>query len=266
MKTIIEVNNRRKSRNAEHYQLYSSFQSIISEGFATKYKLVEPRNRFVASFAKENDAYLQNQAYEGTKLIDEKNEVCDRRYRAFDLAVQSKQLADAPNEVAAAERIIFLMTPYKGAPQKPHAENIAMVKDLVEQLESDKYAADIETLGLTAQVASLKSSVMEFETALSNRAGERLARIAADNMKAIRPVVEQDFADLATLISASYLMNTYIEVNTVRAAEIEVVIDAVNAEIVRFQDTLARRGIGSASQPGKDEETPKEDDDKPVVV
>lgn len=271
MKTILKVTYLGNARNAEHYQLYSSFLTIITEDFATKYKLTAARARFATSFAKENEAYLKNRAYEDTKLIDEKNTACDRRYRAFDLAVQSKLLGDTAAEVKAAERITFLMSPYKGAPNKPHAENIAMVKDLLEQLESDAYSTEIETLGLTTLVASLKTSVKEFEAALSKRASERLARVSSDNLLSIRPVVEQDFADLAQLITAIYLVATYVDKDTERVAEVEKVIDAVNAEIIRYQDTLSRRGIRNASSPGKDEETPDapgkdEEDDKPVVV
>lgn len=276
MKKIIDVANRSRARNAEHYQLYSSFLKIITEDLAKRLKIEKPRSRFAASLAKENEAYLQNQKYEGTRFINEANTVCDRYFRALDLAVQYKQLSDNIDEVKAADRISFLMDPYQGAPNKPQAENIAMVKDLVEELESDKYASDVETLELTTLVASLKSSVEVFEDAISGRAGERMARILSDNMKTVRPIVEQDFATLAEYISALYLVTYDIDVDITRSTELEPVIDAVNAEIIRYQDTLARRGIGSSSSLGKEEETPDEggdsgteggdDDDTPIEV
>ena len=58
----------------------------------------------------------------------------------------------------------------------------------MEKLQSDKYAADIATLGLTADVADLRQSAEQFQAALSAKANERLARASAANMKEIRPV------------------------------------------------------------------------------
>ena len=257
MKQILQVKYGAQSRNAEHYQLFSGLLAIATEEFATTYKLTSFRAAFAASFAKENEAYLQNQAYEGTKTVEKANETCDRRFRLFERNVEVGELSDEPAEVEAAERIAFAMKPYKGAPSKPHAENIAMVKDLVEVLESDKYAADVETLGLTSVLASLKQSVVDFETAYAARAGERLARTSMDGMKTIRPVVEQDFANLAALITALYLVAAHVDNDAERATALEAVVDQMNALILDYHKKLARRGIGSSSQTvSTDPETP----------
>ena len=218
MKQVETIKYAGLSRNAEHYQLFSGLLAAVTEEFATTYKLTPFRTAFATSFAKENEAYLQNQAYEGTKTVEKANETCDRRFRLFERNVEVGELSDEPAEVEAAERIAFAMKPYKGAPSKPHAENIAMVKDLVEVLESDKYAADVETLGLTSVLASLKQSVVDFEAAYAARAGERLARTSMDGMKTIRPVVEQDFANLAALITALYLVAAHVDNDAERAA------------------------------------------------
>ena len=270
MKQVETIKYAGLSRNAEHYQLFSGLLAAVTEEFATTYKLTPFRTAFATSFAKENEAYLQNQAYEGTKTVEKANETCDRRFRLFERNVEVGELSDEPAEVEAAERIAFAMKPYKGAPSKPHAENIAMVKDLVEVLESDKYAADVETLGLTSVLASLKQSVVDFETAYAARAGERLARTSMDGMKTIRPVVEQDFANLAALITALYLVAAHVDNDAERAAALGAVVDQMNALILDYHKKLARRGIGSSSQtvstdpeaPDTEEpETPEEPDE-----
>lgn len=274
MKQIMTIKYGSYARNAEHYQLFSGLLAAVTEEFATTYKLTPFRTAFATSFAKENEAYLQNQAYEGTKTVEKANETCDRRFRLFERNVQVGELSDEPAEVEAAERIAYAMKPYKGAPSKPHAENIAMVKDLVEVLESDKYAADVETLGLTSVLASLKQSVVDFEAAYAARAGERLARASMDGMKTIRPVVEQDFANLAALITALYLVAAHVDNDTERATALEAVVDQMNALILDYHKKLARRGIGSSSQTvstdpegdgsettDPDEETPEEPDE-----
>lgn len=248
MKQIMTIKYGSYARNAEHYQLFSGLLAIATEEFATTYKLTAFRTAFAASFAKENTAYLQNLAYEGTKTVEKANETCDRRFRLLERNVEVGKLSDEPTEVEAAERIAYVMKPYKGAPGKPHAENIAMVKDLVEALESDKHASDVETLGLTSVLASLKQSVVDFEKAYAARADERLARTSMDGMKAIRPIVEQDFANLASLVTALYLVAAHVDNDAERAAALEAVIDRMNALILEYHKKLARRGIGSASQ------------------
>lgn len=269
MKKVLKITYCNAARNPEHYQLFGILLSLFTEDLATKYQLTAFRNRFVSSFAKENEAYLQNQAYESTKTLEETNLTCDRRFRSFSLGVQSKSLSDIAEEVDAAERVLFGMKPYQGAADKPYAEEIAMIKDLVGLMESDKYAADITTLGLDASLAALKQAVGEMEVALSAQANERLARKSNDSMKAIRPVVEQDFADLAEMISALYLVAAYVDNDAEKGAELSALIDSMNAEISRFLDTLSRRGVGRPSkpatnpEPGTGEETQPEPEPEP---
>ena len=258
MKEVSLINYIQKARNAEHFQLYSSLFALATPELAEKYGLTTYRNVFATAFENENRAYLANQSYTLTSVVNEKDALCDRRFRAFDLAIQSKQLSDAADEAAAASRLAYAMKPYKGAPNKPQAENIAMVKDMVELFE-EQYATDVETLGLTTQLANLKQVVEEFETALYGRADERLARVSVDNMSTIRPKVDAAFADFAKLFSACYLVAAYIDNDSEKAAELEEVIDSMNARILYYHDTLARRGIGTVSgtDTGGDEPTPE---------
>lgn len=278
MKNVIEVMYSRKSRNAEHYQLYSSLLVDFPEELAIKYNLTEPRSVFAASFARENDAYLRNQAFKWTKAISGKNVVCDRLFRSLSLYVQSKQLSSNAEEVKDAEHLLYLMKPYMRVNEKPQAENIAMLKDLVDALESDQYADSVDRLNLTNQVAELKTAVAEFETVYRNRSSEKLARSSSGKMKEIRLVVDQDFAELAKAISALYYVIVSIEKDTAKAAELGEVIDKMNSAIKEFHDTLSRRlssipkqkdpDTGGPDNPGEEEPDLPDDaeDDLPVEV
>ena len=78
-----------------------------------------------------------------------------------------------------------------------------------------------------------------------------------DGMKTIRPVVEQDFANLAALITALYLVAAHVDNDTERATALEAIVDQMNALILDYHKKLARRGIGSSSQTvSTDPETP----------
>lgn len=259
MKKISERKYLSYARNGEHFNLFQTLKGCIPQATAEELKLMAVWSVFADALDKENEAYLNSQKYENTVPLDEANRACDQRFSAFSLNVRAKVKSFVTETKQAAERVNFVLDVYKGAASKPHAENIAMVLDMTEKLQSEKYATDIETLGLTADVADLRQSAEQFQAALSAKANERLARVSAANMKTIRPVVETAFTDLADLITAIYLVAAYVDKDTAKAAKVEAIIDKMNAEILRLIDTLNRRGAGAKPEvPTTDPTTPTE--------
>lgn len=280
MENILDIKYRRQCRNAEHYYLYSSLLAEVTEEFAEKYNIKAFRSAYADAFAKENDAYLQNRAYKGTSTIDTKNTVCYRQFRAFNLIVNSKQLGDNPEEIKAANAILYLLKPYNKVIRKPLTESIAIMKDLVDALESEEYMAHIETLNITKEFEALKKASNEFELAYNVRSNEKLARTTMLKMKETRPIVEQSFINLADAISSLYIIATYIDKDTEKKTELGQIIDRLNAIINEFHTTISRRlslakpkvpsNDDNLPVPEPDEENPsepdEEEDDKPIEV
>ena len=67
MKQILQVKYGAQSRNAEHYQLFSGLLAIVTEEFATTYKLTPFRTAFATSFAKENRPICRIRRTKGRK-------------------------------------------------------------------------------------------------------------------------------------------------------------------------------------------------------
>ena len=128
----------------------------------------------------------------------------------------------------------------------------ALEKENEAYLNSQKYAADVEKLGLTNEVVELRQSAERFQTEVSIRANERLTRTYRVNMVQIRPVVEKAFADLADLITASYLTAAYMDRDAEKAARIEQIIDRMNAEILRTIETVTRRSARAKGKTAED--------------
>ena len=254
MKKVSERRYLSYARNAEHYDLFQTLKSFISRATAEELKVLAVWLVFSDALEKENEAYLNTQKYEETVPLKEANKACDVRFSAFTLNVQAKKKSFVEATKQAAERVNFVLGAYKGAASKPYAENTAMVLDMTEKLQSEKYAADIETLGLTADLEDLRQSALVFRKALTAKADERFARASAANMKAIRPVVEAAFSDLADLLTAIYLVAAYVDNDEAKAAKVEVIIDKMNAEIFRMLETLSRRGAGA--KPGSPDAAP----------
>ena len=264
MKTVLERKYLSYARNGEHFQLFQALRKVLPQEMAEELKIKDSWQVFNNALEQENDAYLNSQKYENTLPLGEANKACDVRFSAFSMNVKAKAKSYVAEVAAAADRIAAAMEPYKGAARKAHAENIAMVLDMTEKLQSDKYAADIATLGLTADLEDLRQSAILFDAALSAKANERLARISAANMLEIRPVVEAAFSDVADLLTAIYLVANYVDKDAAKAAKVEAIIDKMNAEILRLIETLNRRGAGAKVEtPSTDPTTPTDPEPEP---
>lgn len=200
---------------------------------------------------------MGNQGYIQTESVLEKSTATNLRFRALDLAIQSKQLSLDADEAAAAKRLVFEIKKYRKAAQKSQTDQIAMMKDLVDTFETE-YTEDMATAGVTDLLNDLKTAVTDFETVLYERADEQMARSEMETMKSIRPKVESAFDDLANLITALYLVAAYIDNDSEKATELETLIDAINTRILHFQSTLSRRGVG-ITEKGSEEETDPEE-------
>ena len=264
MKTVLERKYLSYARNGEHYQFFLALRKAIAQEMAEELKIKDAWQVFNNALEQENDAYLNSQKYENTLPLGEANKACDQRFSAFSMNVKAKRKSYVAEMAAAADRVGAAMEPYKGAAARPHAENIAMVLDMTEKLQSEKYAADIATLGLTADLEDLRQSAIVFDAALSAKANERLARVSAANMVQSRPVVEAAFSDVADLLTAIYLVATYVDKDAAKAAKVEAIIDQMNAEILRLIETLNRRGAGAKPEvPPTDPTTPVEPEPEP---
>ena len=273
MKKIPEILYLKSARNAEHYNLHEALLKAVSTSFAAEYKLTELRDSYASLFDKEDSIYLQNKAFADTKELSDKDAVRDRLFRLVKLTIQSKQLSLIPAEVAAGDKLAFAMKPYSTAASKPDAENTAMVSDFVKKLQSDEYSSYVQTLGLTEVVASLKTANDEFAELYSRRADEKRVRTVTETLLQIRPQVDDAARKLFEAINAIYMVSEMIEKDAAKTAAIGAVIDAINAEIVQFSETLSRRGIGSKAKVNPDDDRPvippeeggSGEDDRPVI-
>ena len=231
------------------------------------------RDTYAGLFTKEDESYLQSLGYADTKEIEAKDAVRDQRFRFVDLTVQTKLLSMTDAEVKAAEKVAFAMKPYAGAASKPFSENTAMVEDLVKKLQSAEYSSYVQTLGLTDAVVALKTANDDFVAVYSRRADEKRVRNVSDKLKEIRPQVDDAARKLFEAINALYLVSEMIENDQAKITAIGGVIDAVNAEILQFSETLSRRGVGKKAKIDPDDDRPVippeegggGEDDRPVI-
>ncbi len=242
-----------RARNAEHYRLQEALLRAITAEFSTKYQLAALREAYSKAFENEDSIYLQTRSFTDTKALNAKDAERDRLFRLVSLTIQNKELSLDATEAETGATLAYVLKPYKGAASKADAENTAMVSDFVKKLQSDDYSSEVEALGLTAAVAALKTANDEFDVIYSHRANEKRVRALAEKIRKARRKVDVAFAKLADAINALYAANKLVEKDATKEAEIGAVIDAANAEILQFAETLSRRGVGKKSTSATDD-------------
>lgn len=249
MKVLNEIKYLARSHNAEHWYLYDRLLALLSTEFITKFKLAFFTDKLKTQFAREDEAYSAITKSVSTAEIADKDKARDSGLRRVDLGVQYGLYSDVPDEVEAAKRCMLVLDAHRGASEKSYAENTAEVADVVARFQSEEYASDIARLNLTEAVASLKQLNDAFNEAYTGRKPEQYARSTGDKMEVVRGEVDAAYADVADAINAIYIVAAYLEPVPEDAAEIKAVADAMNAEIYQFGLTLARRGVGTVTEP-----------------
>ncbi len=246
-KTISEIKNLTRARNAEHYWLQEALLKDITQEFAAKYQLLPLYTAFVKAFENEKAVFRNTQRFKDTKPLEEKAAERNRLFLHIRLIIRGMKLGLDATAVKAAEVLSFITKPYGMAAAKPDAEGSVQIIDLVKKLESSEYKQHVKTLGLTKAVAALKKANDEFEYLYSHRAKEKRVRSATEGLKKIRSKVDKAFFDLSKAINALYAVNALVGKDAEKEAEIGTVIDTMNANILQFAITLSRRQIGRKS-------------------
>ena len=208
-------------------------------------------------FERETAVYKPLKAYQDTEDVDASDARRDKSYRRFDLGVQSAELSDDTSVADAAKRVRFVLNQMsKKLTVKAYAEETAEIFDLIDKLEKD-HSEDVETIGQTANLAALKEANEAFNEIYKRRTEEMQAREEAGTVEQIRPQVDEAVRYVVCLLNALYFYYLDIAPDAEKLAEVKGVISQFNGCVLQFRKTLARRGIGSASD--KEDTTPEED-------
>ena len=205
-------------------------------------------------FERETALYKPLKAYVDTEEVAASDVRRDKAYRRFDLGVQSAELSDDTSVADAAKRVRFVLGLLsKNIVEKSYAEETAEFADMIDKLEKG-YPEDVETIGQTANLAALKADNEAFNEIYKRRTEEMQAREEAGTVEQIRPQVDEAVRYVICLLNALYFYYLDIAPDAEKLAEVKGVISQFNGCVLQFRKTLARRGIGSASD--KEDTTP----------
>lgn len=148
MKKILK-SNLNNARNAEHFQFHSDVLNIFTAELAQTHQIGTLRETYLSLFKQEDTAFIQNQTYEATKEIEEKDKMRDDLFLYVKQTIESNLRCPLADKKAAAEKLSFVLNPYRSANSRPYAENTAQVTNFVDDMQSEQYAPYVAKLGLT---------------------------------------------------------------------------------------------------------------------
>lgn len=151
MKEILK-SNLNNARNAEHFQFHADVLSVLTAEIAQTQNIGALRETYASLFADEDNAFIQNQAYEATKEIEEKDRTRDELFLYIKQTIESNLRCPLADKKAAAVKLEFALNPYRSASSRPYAENTAQITNFVGDMQSAEYAPYVATLGLTVVI------------------------------------------------------------------------------------------------------------------
>lgn len=257
------------ARNGEHFSFHEYILSVLTEAIATLLGFAPLRAAYAALFGKENEAYIISRALEDTKAVEAADKKRDDRFLYVKQSAETARLSPDAAEQAAGEALSFLFASYADAYKLGYTENTAQITNLIEDLRSEKYAAHVATLGLTAGVDALEESNEEFKLVFNARTGEKVDRKESVGMKQIRPEVDEAYRACVEVINALEVVNEVITKDPEQKAVLEPLIHDMNGYVLELQEIIARRtGKGNTYDGGSPDDegttpTPDEGEDTP---
>ncbi|MDR1357035.1 MAG: DUF6261 family protein [Tannerellaceae bacterium] len=230
-------------RNGEHFEFHKYIddhsQPVVggvpeaSPAWAVFHNLV----------GQEDIVYKKSAAANETKYITAANR---ERYDIYTMVRQSVSAATHSFDEVVKERAVRVMevlTNYKKIRTATMAEASALIFNMIQDLGKDRYAADVDKLGLKDAVAKLSASNDAFRKLYEERAENLESSELKGTMKEIRAQVDKAFKLYTQSLDVAYAglkLSGKGDTSTV-----ESIIDYINAMIDQFERALAHRGYSS---------------------
>ncbi len=244
----------KRARNSEHYEAHKELIAIITTEFTDAYGISHLRKTWIDLFAREEESYNTNVAYENTPKIQELDRMRERQFIFISKIIELMTCSIKEEQKEAAKRLAFVIKPFKRSHRQPYACTSAEFTVFVQRLRKPENAAAVSLLKLGPELDRLDQMNEEFKDIYHERIMLEYKRHIAEKMKDIRPKIDDAFHELVLMINALYRINKLVEHDEAKTEQINKVIDDVNAILLRLQRTLSQAGLMDSPNLGTDPE------------
>ncbi|MDR0750650.1 MAG: DUF6261 family protein [Tannerellaceae bacterium] len=241
-----------KLRNAEHFGFYEYIVKAYTPYEPLFAELAGVWKAFHSLFTKENEIYKRNPRQWETASI---RSAWLKTRSAFLLIKRTVEAASYDTDEAAkaaSGKLAFVLGNYSRIPAVAMNEVSALVINLIQDLRQPATAAAAELLRLAPHIGRLEDANEAFRELYLTRAKEQEYLAIQGNMQEIRPQVDAAFARFAQTLDSAHTI-ARVTGQAAKAATLAEVIESLNAIILQYKHTCARRRPGHASARSNDD-------------
>lgn len=235
-------------RNNEHYQFMTDVKTAVDAATPAALNLEAVYPEFVAGHDGLNQALLVDQGSTKTEQLMEIDMLRDRTWSAIYARVRATLLCPVDEEVEAAKAVKRVFDLYGNARNMSYNEESAAITNLIDDLEKQKNAAHVTTMGMDNWLSALKQQNSDFIALLDARNAELASRESGD-VRAAREVVDPAYEKMVLRA------NALVELN-MASPELQTFIRELNQRIKYYKETLAARAGRNNSDEGDSPEDP----------
>lgn len=254
MKRLFIRFDRSKQRNEEWFNFYTEFKKAVEEFLPGVLNIEELFAVFLTLYAMADEALEKIRKSGFTEVMSVLDADRDGKFRGLADSVKSALNHFDSLKRKAAANLTILFDHYGNLAAKPYDEETGGIYNFLQELR-EKYAADMETLGLMEWANELERSNIEFSNAVTERSKETAGKTELI-MVDVRKQTDRCYVDILERIEALALING--------EENFKPFIKFLNAISTRYKNRLNRRGGGSGGSDNTDENREEnEDPEKP---
>lgn len=258
MKTVKEITGFQLERltNGEHFSFAGFVHQLIAENVREALGLDAVYAPFDTAYQQEEVSLKQEQGSLLSDIIAQDDAQNDTLYRYLSNMVSAQLGSPVAATAEAAKTVRHLLDTYGDVTRKSYADELGLLKNLIQDCGKAPYKEALATLVLTPVVESLTASVTKFENDYNSRNVQTAAAALVVPMKQARPALDAEYRYLVKVLNALWLANDVAATpDAAKAALLEGVIDPLNARIVKEDTLLAqKKGRSAAAQKKKKEQ------------
>jgi hypothetical protein len=188
-----------------HLQFFRLFKQQVEETGAETLKIAPQFAAWLLLFLVEEGAFKKIPKSAFTEMLQSADGTRDTTFRGMSDANLSGTRHFNPAIAEAAKRIQIVLDTYGNLAAKPQNAETAAINNLLLELRSDKYAADVETVGLTDWLDELDKNNQAYN-AIDNERYDESAQRNTTVMREARAAVDAAYRDIIARIEAIYLL------------------------------------------------------------
>lgn len=244
-----QINNFNKTKLAAEtaYQFHLGIQTRIKTETAAKLEITEeviPYDNGITRMDRALECLSKSAFTAKMNAADDKR---DKIIRIFQSQVEYPEAYPDAADQEACRRLKIVSDSYANIANAAQEKETGMCRNLIQDLRSDAYKADVTKLDLDKWVERLEAANEEFDAMVENRIGENQTKVTGGIAE---PRKQTEAAYDAIVKKVNSLAVVYGD------SKYADFIDYVNARIVYFKTILSHQGIKQPSNPPNNPDVP----------